>query len=105
MIKDMSITTILNASPTVEVDRKMLYCLARRFQSYEATAGKENSPFMGCAYCKITNGDEEKNCIHFLNGPGFYKYFRELTGVNLSLLAPESNKLHKEVGIGTKQLY
>lgn len=97
--------TVLDASSTVEVDRKMLYCLARRFQSLEATAGKENSPFMGCAWCKLTNGDEEKNCIHFTKGIEFYKYFRELTGVNLSIIAPEGNKMDKEIEIGEKTWY
>ena len=87
----MNITT---APEKVTISRKKLYCFARMFQALETT----DSPFMGCAYCKISNNGN--HCPH--NISDMKRWLRTETGVNLSVIETENAMLEKEVCIGVE---
>ena len=88
---------ILTASEEVTIPRKKLYCFARMYQSLENT----RSPFMGCAWCKISNNGIQ--CPY--DYEDMLRWLRTLTGINLSVIGPEDEQLDKEVPIGETIYY
>ncbi len=87
---------ITDATEKVTISRKKLYCFARMYQSLEVT----NSPFMGCAYCKISNNGN--NCP--FEYEDMKRWLRTETGINLSIIGYENSMLEKENPIN-KMIY